>query len=81
MAQQGAGHAVERGRVAHRVVAAPAVDVDVDEPRRDERAVRGRRVVLHGRDPAVRDLDPPRFDPVLEDEPAADDHDSPVTRV
>ena len=32
-------------------------------------------------DPAVRDLDPARFDPVLEDEPAADDHDSPVTRV
>ena len=81
MTQQGAGHPVQRGRVAHRVVAAPAVDVHVDEARGDIGAARGRRVVLHGGDPAVRDLDPPRYDPVVEDQPTADDHDSPVTRV
>ena len=38
--QQRAGHPVECGAVAHRVVAAPAVDMDVDEARRDVRAVR-----------------------------------------
>ena len=44
-------------RVAHRVVAAPAVDVEVDEPGRDERSA-GASLVAAGveldrRDPAV----------------------------
>ena len=73
MAQEGSGHPVEVGGRAHRVVAAPAVDVDVHVPRRDERPARLRLVELDRGDPAVLDRDPPGRDPVVEDEAPADD--------
>ena len=67
-----ARHAVERRAIAHRVVAAPAVDVDVDEPRGDVRPVRVRLGVDVDRDdPAVLDRDPADRDPIVEDQPAA----------
>ncbi len=72
--QEPPGHAVERVAVAHRVVAAPAVDVEVDEARRDERAAL-RWLVVEGRPP--RSTRPRRdraaHDPIVEHEPAADD--------
>ena len=51
--EQRPGHAVEGGLGAHRVVAAPAVDVDVHEAGHDPRAAGGGRIHFHGRDPAV----------------------------
>ena len=67
LAQQGLGHAGQGARVAGGVVAAPAVDVDVDEARGDERSA-GRRLVrlvgLDRRDPAVLDRDPAGDDAV-----------------
>ena len=59
--------------IAHRVVAAPAVDVDVDEPRRDDRAS-GLGVSLRARPRRSTVLDPhaARDDPVVEDEPSRD---------
>ena len=66
-------------RAAHRIVAATAVDVDVDEPWRDERIGGLRRcgatrtlVELDLHDPPVLDADPPGGDPVVEDQPAID---------
>ena len=57
-----AGHPVERRRVAHRVVAAPAVDVDVDEARARCTAARRRRRAVVERDRGdqpVLDHEPP----------------------
>ena len=71
-----AGHPVERARVAHRVVAAPAVDVDIDEPGRDV-AGRGTSAAASSRSIAV--ISPSVTSivaaghPVVEDEPPADD--------
>ena len=71
--QQAAGHPVERGPPAHRVVAAPAVDVDVDEAGADERAVGRPR-----RPSSIAAISPasivilPACDPVVEDETSGD---------
>ena len=89
--QQVAGHPVEGLRAAHRVVAAPAVDVDVDEPGRDVWQLLGRRRTRGPSrsavdrldrldrfdlgDPAVLDGDPAGLDPVVEDEATADGRD------
>ena len=66
-------HAIQGVGIAHRIVAAPAVDMDVDEPGRDvgQTVVGGLQV--DGSDPAVLDRDTPALHPVVEDEPAADD--------
>ena len=67
-------HAIQGVGIAHRIVAAPAVDMDVDEPGRDVgQAVVGGCVQVDGSDPAVLDRDMPARHPVVEDEPAADD--------
>ena len=60
--------------IAHRVVAAPAVDVDVDEARGDDTDRPSRRLVveLDRGDPPVLDRDPAARDPVVEDQPAGD---------
>ena len=67
--------------IAHRVVAAPAVDVDVDEPGRDVRAVRrgAASSSVDRRDPPVLDRDPAVRDPVVEDQPTADDVAGPAS--
>ncbi len=73
VAEERPGHPVQRAVRAHRVVAATAMDVDIDEPRGDVRAA-GRSVLqLHLGDPAVPDHDPPGVDPLLEDQLAPDD--------
>ena len=85
MAQQAPGHPVEGGRTTHRIVAAPAVDVDVDEPGRDiwvagrrrgcrsPAPARRLRVEQHVGDEPVRvDRDPATRDAVIEDQPSAD---------
>jgi hypothetical protein len=74
--EQPPGHAVERREVAHRVVASPPVDVQVDETRRDIRTAGvGRHPVgeLDRRDVFVLDNDPTRDNGILEDEAAAED--------
>ena len=72
--EQRAGHAVERGAVAHRVVAAPAVDVDVDEARRDDtaRPPPSPVVEVDRGDPPVLDRDPAGRHPIVEDQATAD---------
>ncbi len=82
--QEAARHPVERGSVAHRIVTAPAVDMDIDEPGSHERCVvagpdglggRGRpRVVVEvdRDDVAVVDREPAGHDAVIEDQAAAD---------
>ena len=57
-------------RAAHGVVAAPAVDVDVDEAGRDGDVRRGARVVLDGRDAVILDDDVAGPHPVRQDEAA-----------
>ena len=69
--QEGAGHPVERGGIAHRVVPAPTVDVDVDEPRRDRREVVLDRGLGDADDPPVLDADHAGHHPIVEDQPAA----------
>ena len=71
--QESLGHPVEGLEIAHGVVPAPAVDVDVDEPGRDVRAVRGRCGTLDSHDRFVLDGDRAVFDAVVEDQPARDD--------
>ena len=69
-----AGHPVERGAVAHRVVTTAAVDVDVDEARsevgegRVGGAFGGRVVEVDRRDDAVRDGHAPDGDAIVEDQ-------------
>jgi hypothetical protein len=77
--QEMASHAVERFATAHRIVAATAVDVDIDEAGRDERKVGGSRWArierlarVDGNDQTVLDPDPTRRNAIVEDQPALD---------
>ena len=66
------GHARKRVGAIHRVVAAPAVDVDVDEPGRHVGPGRPSLVRLDRRDPVTVDPHAPGHHLVLEDEPPDD---------
>jgi hypothetical protein len=66
--REGAGHAGQRVHVAHRVMAAPAVDVDIDEAGCQERPVDDGLVDLDRGDDVVLDREPPADDALLEDE-------------
>ncbi len=73
-AEQPASHAVERGSIAHRIVTAPAVNVDIDEAGRDVRRFRRGVVVdLDRGDPPVLHDDPAGRDAVLEDQSTDDE--------
>ena len=63
---QATGHARQRIRPVHRIVAREPMDMDIDESRRDDRAsqVRGASIRLDGDDDAVLDLQGPGNDPV-----------------
>ena len=74
--EQGPGHPRQRLGIAGAVVAAPAVDVDVDEAGREERPGGPRRVPGIGhqvRDPAVLDDQATGNHVVREHEPSLDD--------
>ena len=73
MAEKRPGHPVEGPVGAQRVVAAAAVDVDVDEAGGDVRAAGRGPAALHLGDPPVAHDDPPGCHPVLEDELSFDD--------
>jgi hypothetical protein len=71
--QQRPSHPVQGGRIAHRVVPAPAMDMDIDEPRRDVRPGGvARPVDRDARDDATVDHQLPARDPILQHEPAGD---------
>src|SRR6185369_28427 len=78
LAEQGPGHAVEVLHGTHRRVAAPAMDVDVDESRSQVRQAgrsidcRGSVVELHRNDRVVLDRDDAWRDAALEDEAPAE---------
>ena len=76
--QEAFGHPIKSRVVAHRIMAAPTVDVYVDEPRRDIGAVGTSAVSaraapeLDPDDPVVLDGDHASLDPVVEDQPTRD---------
>jgi len=72
--EQGPCHPIEGVPVAHRVVAAPAMDVHVDETGCDVGGILRNAgcVDIHGRDEPVIDRHAPRSDAVIEDQPPRD---------
>ncbi len=69
MAEELAGHPVERREITHRVMPAPAMDMHVDKTGRKVWLVTRHCVVeVDGRDPAVLDRDSASRDLIVEDE-------------
>ena len=71
-AQEGAGHAVERGPIAHGVVATPAMNVDVDKTGDDQgRVLRESGIRIYPGDHPALDGYDPRDNRVVEHQPTA----------